>query len=163
METFYIYKIYNEYIPNIYIGSTKNLNRRIIDHKKDCYNKNIPKYNNRLYSFIRDNGGIDNWKFQLIDTIQCYNNEIKEKEQYYIKNLNADLNTYKAYRTTNEIKELNNNKNNKYYNNNKYIINEKKKEKIQCYCGGKYTLGNKSTHFKQKMHKEWEILYWGTT
>jgi hypothetical protein len=35
-----------------------------------------------------------------------------------------------------------------YYNDNKDIIARNRKEKHECECGGKYTHGNKSQHFK---------------
>jgi hypothetical protein len=40
----------------------------------------------------------------------------------------------------------------KYYQENKDEICEKKKEKFDCYCGGRYTKNGKSTHFKTRKH-----------
>lgn len=158
MVTFIIYTIYCDSLSDIYIGSTNNLNRRIVDHKKDCYNKNLSKYNNKLYTFIRDNGGFDNWKFKILETLESSNEERKKKEQYYINKLNPSLNTYRAYRSVDDLQEFKRIKSQRQYYNNIIEINEKKKEKFICDCGGKYTLVNKSTHFKQKIHKEWELL-----
>ena len=158
MVTFIIYKIYCDSLSDIYIGSTNNLNRRIVDHKKDCYNKNVAKYNNKLYTFIRDKGGFDNWKFEILETLESSNEERKKKEQYYINKLNPSLNTYRAYRSIDDLQEFKRIKSHRQYYNNIIEINEKKKEKFICDCGGRYTLVNKSTHFKQKIHKEWELL-----
>jgi hypothetical protein len=158
MVTFIIYKIYCDSLSDIYIGSTNNLNRKIVDHKKDCYNKNVAKYNNKLYTFIRDKGGFDNWKFEILETLESSNEEMKKKEQYYINKLNPSLNTYRAYRSIDDLQEFKRIKSHRQYYNNIIEINEKKKEKFICDCGGRYTLVNKSTHFKQKIHKEWELL-----
>lgn len=103
MVTFIIYKIYCDSLSDIYIGSTNNLNRRIVYHKKDCYNKNLSKYNNKLYTFIRDNVGFDNWKFKILES---FNEERKKKEQYYINKLNPSLNTYRAYRSVDDLQEF---------------------------------------------------------
>ena len=103
---YYIYKIYCDSLSDIYIGSTNNLNRKIVDHKKDCYNKNVAKYNNKLYTFIRDKGGFDNWKFEILETLESSNEERKKKEQYYINKLNPSLNTYRAYRSIDDLQEF---------------------------------------------------------
>jgi hypothetical protein len=41
---------------------------------------------------------------------------------------------------------------NRYYLENKNEILEKKKQKINCECGGKYTKSDKSKHFKTQKH-----------
>jgi hypothetical protein len=46
-------------------------------------------------------------------------------------------------------------KSNEYYKENKEKIREKKNEKFNCECGGRYTLGNKSIHFKTKPHQHY--------
>ena len=50
-------------VEEVYIGSTDDLNIRIEKHKCNCNNKNSKEYNKRLYQFIREHGGFDNWKF----------------------------------------------------------------------------------------------------
>ena len=48
---------------NIYIGSTsQKLNNRISAHKKDSKTKN-----NKLYKYIRDSGGIQNFKIITLE------------------------------------------------------------------------------------------------
>lgn len=39
-----------------------------------------------------------------------------------------------------------------YHLRNRVSILEKKNEKVECHCGGKYTRGNQSKHFKSKKH-----------
>lgn len=47
------------------------------------------------------------------------------------------------------------NKRSKYYQDNKEQLNIKRNEKFNCLCGGKYTLRNKKTHFKTKLHNHY--------
>jgi len=42
-----------------------------------------------------------------------------------------------------------------YYENNKSLIAEKMAEKIDCSCGGCYTRGKKSSHFKTFNHQKY--------
>ena len=43
-----------------------------------------------------------------------------------------------------------------YQEKNKDILKEKRNENLVCICGGKYTVQNKSTHFKSKKHIKYE-------
>ena len=80
-----VYKIYNKNnIEQFYIGSCKNFNKRKIGHKVD-YKRN----NNKLYQYIRNNGGWDNFNFQILQ--YCLN--YQEREIELIKQLHPPLNT----------------------------------------------------------------------
>jgi len=220
-------------ITDIYIGHTTDFKSRKAQHKYSCNNIN-KSYNIKVYQFIRDNGGWDNWEMIMIEEYSCNNKlEAKKKERELIEELKASLNmsiparTDKEYRLDN--KEKINQKHKEYYENNKEIINEKQKEyrlnnkgkrkeyfkiyrennkekrkekhkswyennkeiinekqkeynennkekrkeyyennkekilekikeKIKCDCGGCYTIGNKSTHFKTKIHINYTTL-----
>jgi hypothetical protein len=82
---------------NIYIGHTTEIPKdRWRKHKYHCNNINDPKYNTKLYRYIRDNGGISNWTFNILFHYPCNNHEeatIKEKEVINIfpNNLNTLL------------------------------------------------------------------------
>jgi len=39
-----------------------------------------------------------------------------------------------------------------YYHNNREMILARKREKFECPCGGRYTTGSKSQHFKTNKH-----------
>ena len=58
-----IYKICcnDETIKECYVGHTTNFKQRKIEHKFACCNENSKSYNCKVYSFIRDNGGFNNW------------------------------------------------------------------------------------------------------
>ena len=104
-----IYKLVNKEDydnANIYIGSTTNFTKRKCEHKSDCMNENGVKYNQKIYHFIRDNGGWDNWNMIEIEKYPCLdNNEAKAKEEYWRIHFNAVLNSRKCFRTVDEEKE----------------------------------------------------------
>ena len=60
-------------IKEIYIGQTTDFTRRKYSHGHACYNDKRPDYNMRVYKFIRDNGGWDNWDMILIENCKCEN------------------------------------------------------------------------------------------
>jgi hypothetical protein len=60
----FIYRIQDNNNPEqFYIGSTLNLSRRKSHHKKNVHNKVGKLYWTKLYKYIRDNGGWDNFTF----------------------------------------------------------------------------------------------------
>jgi hypothetical protein len=121
--TFYIIYCKDENIPDCYVGSTINLDNRKKLHKSDCNNKNSIFFNFRVYKFIRDNGGFDNWIFGVLG-IHTFDNK-KDKlirEQYYIDCYDAKLNSYKAIANGKKNKEKVQLRNKKYYEENKKNI-----------------------------------------
>lgn len=82
--------------PNIidtYIGHTTNERSRTNEHKYNCNNENSKSYNVHLYSFIRNNGGWDNWEVVIIEEYPCNSRrEALSRENYYIHHLNSTLN-----------------------------------------------------------------------
>jgi len=140
---------------DIYIGSTTNFINRKHQHKGNCNNSNREKYNLKVYKFIRENGGFENWDMILIQYYSCVTKkELEAKEREYIEKLKPSLNCQLPGRTKKEwaedniekIKEQqknwhNNNRDKfkqhlkQYYEKNKTEISEKLKIKIQCeYC-----------------------------
>ena len=100
--------------------------------------------------------GVENCKIYLVELYPCKSREeLEAREGYYIRNYNC-VNKIIPGRTKKEYKNDNKGiiaRNKKeYYNDNKDIIARKLKEKHECECGGKYTHGNKSAHFKTKKH-----------
>jgi hypothetical protein len=94
----YIYRIQdNNNIDSFYIGSTVNLSRRKSHHKKNVKNKVGKLYWCKLYLYIRNNGGWDNFTFEKIHEIESDNNtDIKNEEQAIINILKPTLNTNKS-------------------------------------------------------------------
>ena len=175
-----IYKI--EHLKNpelIYVGSTTQFIRRKSEHKKSCNNENSKQYNQKLYKMIRSNDGWDLFKIMIICEYPCNSKtELLIEEEKYRKELQATLNSVKAYCTSEETR-INNNKikrnyntkhkdeikdyNQEYYNNNKdkyqefnkkhYELNKDKlKEKITCECGSIIGRHCKREHEKTLKH-----------
>jgi len=88
-----IYKIYcnDATISDLYVGHTVNFMQRKLAHKYYCNNDKI---NNKLYNTIRQNGGWDNWKMDIVGFYNCANlHEAKIKEQEFFISLNGTLNS----------------------------------------------------------------------
>ena len=104
-----IYKIRcrDEAITDLYVGHTFNYPRRVFKHKSNCNNPNSIHYNNKLYQTIRSIGGINNWKFEVVETFSdCKSiDDARNKERYYIELLHANLNSYRPITTSAERKE----------------------------------------------------------
>jgi len=121
MNTIDIYKLRsnNPEITDFYIGSSVSGRDRFYQHKTNCNKK---KYENPLYIFIRENGGIENWTWELV--AQCERHLQRQTEQEWIDKLKPTLNTRRASTNKEQKKELR-----KIYNaENAEIIAQKKKE-----------------------------------
>jgi hypothetical protein len=121
-------------ITDIYIGHTTDMRKRKNVHKSTCNNEKDKSYNSKVYTFIRDNGGWDNWDMIDVERFEAIDgNDAKKKERYYIEIFKATLNMVIPSRTNKE-----------YYEDNKEHLDEKRKE---------WHKENKE-HFEEKK-KEW--------
>jgi len=124
----YIYKLIKKDAINddmIYIGSTEDIKDRMRKHKCSCNNINDYRYNCKVYKYIRDNGGWDEWKYEIIDEVEvALRNDARIYEGEYIIKYDAinKLNDRVAGRTNKEYKKQN-------YQRNKEDILQKSKEK----------------------------------
>jgi hypothetical protein len=81
-------------IHDVYVGHTTNFVRRKYDHKHTCTNTTSDSYNCKLYEVIRNNGGWDNWKMEIVDLFNCKDlYGARKKEHKYFVSLKATLNT----------------------------------------------------------------------
>lgn len=90
-----IYKIIcNDFsIKDTFVSSTTNFTKKKYQHSWEC------KVNpTKLYQFIRDNGGWENWTMVMIEEYPCKNSlEQVAREMYWRDKLNATLNVrYKS-------------------------------------------------------------------
>jgi len=88
-----IYKITckDETISDVYVGHTTNFVQRKYAHKIGSTNLDNKC---KLYQVIRDNGGWENWKMEIIDVINCKDVcEARKKEQEYFVLVKATLNS----------------------------------------------------------------------
>jgi hypothetical protein len=91
-----IYKITckDSSVTDVYVGHTTNFVQRKHSHKQSCINDKTPNHNCKLYDVIRNNGGWNNWKMEIINFFNCQDHyEARKKEQEYFVSLNATLNS----------------------------------------------------------------------
>jgi hypothetical protein len=129
-----IYKLVckNPEIKDIYVGSTTDYTKRKNQHKYDCNSEMNEHYNYKVYQFIRNNGGWDNWSMELIEYYPTDDKlKLLKREGEIIRELQATLNiefpgrNRKEYYIDNKISIAEINK--KYYENNKDAIRNYKK------------------------------------
>jgi hypothetical protein len=82
-------------ITECYIGQTKNFKERLWHHTGDCNNPKSFKYNFKVYKFIRENGGWENWQMKALEVITCKTEkDARKKELEFCNKYNATLNTH---------------------------------------------------------------------
>ena len=138
----FIYKLCCDGIDDFYIGSSFDMIKRIGKHKSIYYNINSKEYNKKVYKFIRENKGFENWKFEILETALFENKtKLLIREQYFIDTLKPTLNIFNSYTSKEYKKEYDKQKNKK-----QLAI------KINCVCGGKTSKADKSHHDNTKRH-----------
>jgi hypothetical protein len=93
---YYIYCIQHSTNQTIgkYIGSTRDLGRRISTHKYECRNND----NHYLYKIIRDNGGWHAWVVKTLEVVYSTDpNDRRKAEQKWIDAHADKLNKNQAY------------------------------------------------------------------
>jgi len=102
----YIYKLQCKdlEIKEIYVGSSFR-DDRIKGHKYSCNTPHNKKYNIKVYKFIRENGGWDNWEMIEIEKYPCKDKPTLEKrERYWIEKFKSFLNSRIPSQTEEEKK-----------------------------------------------------------
>ena len=113
-------------ITDCYNGSTCSLKDRKSEHKKRCNNPNSDKYNFKVYRFIREHGGWDNWTMIQLELYPCNSKpELVLRERHWFDLLKPTMNTYSPMTTPEERKESVKQNNKEYYAN--HIEEEKKR------------------------------------
>lgn len=86
-------------VKDCYVGQTTDFKTRKNQHK----NHSI-FHHYKIYQFIRDNGGWDNFDMIEIEKFPCKDgNEAKARERYWYEELNSSLNTIKPLITEDKI------------------------------------------------------------
>jgi hypothetical protein len=144
-----IYKITCNDVNNkeVYVGHTTNFVQRKYAHKQSCINEKSANYKCKLYEVIRNNGGWNNWKMEIINFFNCKNHyEARIKEQEFFVSLNATLNSIEPFPKPKP----------------KPLIEEKKEpltfycDKCNIYCN---TLNLLELHNLTKKHKKSNLNY----
>jgi len=136
-QNYFVYKLYNSDCTEFYIGSTKNIKRRKIEHKSNCTNVKSEKYNMTLYEYIRSHGGYSSWNYEILEHIRNSINvvELRNIERKYIEQLKPGLNIEMPNRTTREYrqdnKEYYKEYNKQYREDNKERLDEQKRQWYQ--------------------------------
>tara|TARA_R110001632_G_scaffold28910_2_gene76940 strand:- start:1162 stop:1635 length:474 start_codon:yes stop_codon:yes gene_type:complete len=138
-----IYKLFCKDADEFYVGSSTEFHKRQLNHKTRCNNKNDIKHNYKVYQYIRNNGGYDNWNYEIVELGEYENkNCMKARESHFIKTLKPSLNSNIPNRSHKE-----------YYEDNIEKINEKRKEKITCeICNCTISRDGLGRHKKSEKH-----------
>ena len=108
-------------ITEIYIGHTTNFTQRKNRHKS-CLNNN---FDTKVYNFIRNNGGWENWTMVQLEKHNCKNKrEAESIEHTCIEKFSAMLNFSKPYAKCKEEPQI---YKKDWYEKNKEQILEKTK------------------------------------
>ena len=148
-------------ITDIYIGHTTNFTQRKRQHKYRCNSSND---NFKVYPFIRDNGGWDNWDMVMLEEFSCENQlQATSRERFWMEQLNPTLNMVLPHRTKQEYQNSEKNKQSLkiYYENNKVEIykkqklyNEKHKEELKEYFKNYRNLHHEQLREQNKVYRE---------
>ncbi len=91
---FYKIRCKNPDVKDVYIGHTTNFVQRKCAHKRSCTHEKSVNYHCKVYNVIRQYGGWDNWKMEIIAFHDCEDNYAARKlEQKYFEEHNATLNS----------------------------------------------------------------------
>jgi len=162
-----VYKIVSRdpLIEDSYVGSTCNFTARRAMHKKTTTNRVHRLYHIPLYTFIRANGGWDNFDIILIEEYPCTSKlQLLARERHHFDLLKPSLNVNTPGRTTREYnslprrKEQARYKSKIYYNNNKQKVLDREKRrrihKIKCNCGSSVIKAHYEKHKLSGLHKK---------
>ena len=95
-----IYKIVckNPEIKHLYVGHTTDITTRKRLHKQDCLRK--CKKDRTNYVIINENGGWENWEMTPVEEFPCESSiQARIREEHWRLSLNADMNSFRCYRT----------------------------------------------------------------
>ncbi len=149
----YTIKCLDNNIKDFYIGSTTNFKQRKNKHYSNCYNENNKEFNKKLYKFIRNNGGWDNFTMHKMMEINCDDKkELYKIEGQMIKYYKPSLNKKIEGRTLKQYRQDNKDKIKEYREKNKDKLKEKASEKVKCECGCMIRRSDIAKHRKTKKH-----------
>lgn len=168
----WIYKITQiENKECVYIGSTigKYFCLRKGEHTRPSTTKSGKQQN--LYGYIQEKDGWGNFQFEILyqSDVNIERLELLQMEKNYINEYLPKCNKNKPIETRDECNARKRRDQKKWRAENPdYIIKNKNRQsqkdfvkkrcstKIECHCGGTYTLQNKTNHFSRNIHKKYE-------
>tara|TARA_R110001632_G_scaffold92849_6_gene198121 strand:- start:2610 stop:3086 length:477 start_codon:yes stop_codon:yes gene_type:complete len=152
----YLYEIKCLTTEDFYIGSTNNFQRRKYEHTART-NRNVKNECDKLYNFIRLNGGLNNFEFKIIKTFENIDKEeLVKEEDILIRKLKPTLNAIRAYNSKEDYDIRNRQISAKYRKKNPEKIKEYffmyNKKKVICSCGAEVSLSHIRRHEATKKH-----------
>jgi len=134
-----IYKIVHKEDPDnheSYTGHTTEFAKRKNCHKRRCENPADKMHHYKVYQYIRENGGWDNFIMLEIEKYPCNDgNEARARENYWYTELKSKLNTQIPSRTPKQYQQDNHEKisewKKQYQQDNHEKISEWKKQYYQ--------------------------------
>ncbi len=151
-------------ITDCYNGSCCSLKDRKKTHKNQSLNPNCKEYNLKVYRFIRENGGWDNWTFIQLEIFPCNSKqELVKREREIFDVLKPTLNTNsptldiekqkkRKAKYYDERKDELVAKQKKYDDDHRDEIASKNNQKIMCVCGCEMNNSSLRTHMKSAKH-----------
>jgi hypothetical protein len=102
-----VYKIYckDSSITEFYVGSSCDFHQRKRKHKSSCNNPKDKQYNYKVYRYIRNNGGFDNWDFEILLETEVENNKELKLKYEKLKNNTTKIIKKNLKNTTKIIKK----------------------------------------------------------
>ena len=93
-------------ITDVYVGQTTNFRTRKSQHKRNCCNPDYEKHHLKVYQYIRENSGWENFDMIEIEKYPYKDaNEVRKRERYWFEELNAKLNQIYPSRTKQEYQD----------------------------------------------------------
>ena len=106
-------------VKDCYVGSTTNFDIRKARHRSACDNPNANAYPCKVYKFIRSNGGMENFKFKILEEPDVITSrQLHDRERHYVDKLKPTLN-----------KQLPNRTKKQFYIDNKKVYIERSKQR----------------------------------
>jgi hypothetical protein len=148
----FVYKI--SICNECYIGSTNSIDNRYRQHENNCINPESEKHNLPIYKFIRENGGWENIKFEVLERITYTGfltlEKQKEIEQKFYEKFKPKLSKVEAYVGLSKYE---------YDKQRKQKLKEKRQVKVPCpECNKLMTKVWIKKHIK-KIHNDKYYLY----
>jgi len=145
MEQYFFYKIIcnDPLITENYTGHAKDIHKRKLYHIWDSKRKGKDF---KVYKFIKENGGWENWSFVEIERGEYENRkEAQKREQYWIDMNNSTLNQHRAFNYDEDWK--------------KWYENYRKTEKYITYMENHREEANIRAKKHYENHKEEKLAY----
>lgn len=154
-----IYKLFcvDVKVPDIYVGSTTCIKKRLRRHKHNCTSANSAAHFYPVYVQIRANGGWGAWRSVIVEEVEFKTRpELDRRERHWIETLGATLNTYTPTRSKEEwssghkaeITEWHKQR----YDRNRDRILAQHAVPQTCECGTTVSHGNIAKHRRTPKH-----------